>query len=299
MANFSLPTVNSLYTVVLDELNGKIADCARMLDPATSTPTNQPVNSIRWNSASSKFEKWNGTAWADLATTYAIAITGNAGTVTNGVYLVGNQTIAGVKTFSSPISGSVTGNAGSVTNGVYTTGDQSIAGLKTFTGATTTVTSVLQILRQDASTEGGELRLARASDNAGGWYIDVFGTGTTPSLRFINNNVVAVAAQIDSNNNLIVAGNVTAFSDARLKTDLVKISNALDKIETLTGYTYTRIDTGERQTGLLAQDVQKILPEVIVDAEHLSIAYGNLMGLIVEGIKELRQEVAALKAQLV
>ena len=64
--------------------------------------------------------------------TWRISITGNAGTVTNGVYTTGNQTIAGVKTFSSTISGSIDGNAATVTNGVYTTGNQTIAGVKTF-----------------------------------------------------------------------------------------------------------------------------------------------------------------------
>ena len=66
-------------------------------------------------------------------------------------------------------------------------------------------------------------------------------------------------------------------------------------MQQLTGYTYTRTDSGERQTGLIAQDVQKVLPEAVVDGEHLSLAYGNLVGLLVEAIKELRAEVAALK----
>jgi hypothetical protein len=61
------------------------------------------------------------------------SISGNAGTVTNGVYNTGNQSIDGVKTFTSTIVGSVSGNAGAVTNGVYTVGDQTIAGIKTFT----------------------------------------------------------------------------------------------------------------------------------------------------------------------
>ena len=49
-------------------------------------------------------------------------VSGNAGTVTGGVYTTGNQTIAGTKTFSSPIAGDITGNAATVTSGVYTTG---------------------------------------------------------------------------------------------------------------------------------------------------------------------------------
>ena len=62
---------------------------------------------------------------------------GNAATVTNGVYTTGDQTIAGNKTFSSAIIGSVSGNAGTVTNGVYTTGNQTIAGIKTFSSKIT------------------------------------------------------------------------------------------------------------------------------------------------------------------
>lgn len=57
-----------------------------------------------------------------FSSTISGSITGNAGTVTNGVYTTGNQTIGGTKTFSSTIVGSITGNAGTVTNGVVTTG---------------------------------------------------------------------------------------------------------------------------------------------------------------------------------
>jgi hypothetical protein len=60
-------------------------------------------------------------------------VTGNAGTVTNGVYLAGNQTIGGVKTFSSTIAGNITGNAGTVNNGFYTTTNQTISGVQNFT----------------------------------------------------------------------------------------------------------------------------------------------------------------------
>ena len=68
-------------------------------------------------------------------------ISGNAGTVTNGVYTTGDQTIGGTKTFSNKITGSISGNAdgnaGTVTNGVYTTGDQTIGGTKTFSNTIT------------------------------------------------------------------------------------------------------------------------------------------------------------------
>lgn len=80
MANHSLPTTGSLYTDVINILNAKISDSAKLFDPATSTPTNVAVNTVRWTSSANKWEKWSGSAWSDLAVTYAISISGSAAT---------------------------------------------------------------------------------------------------------------------------------------------------------------------------------------------------------------------------
>jgi hypothetical protein len=101
---------------------------------------------------------------------------------------------------------------------------------------------------------------------------------------------------LTASGSITASGNVTAYSDAKLKTDMAQIRDALDKVDTLTGYTYTRVDTGHRETGLIAQDVQAVLPEAVADNDGtLSLAYGNLVGLLVEAIKELRYEVDALR----
>jgi len=124
MANHNLPTLTSTYTNFITELDGRLDDISIGFDPALTTATNLVTGAIRWSSASSKWEKWSGTAWGNLATNYAISISGNANTVTNGVYTTGSYadpawitSIAGSK-----ISGNISGNAGSVSNGVYTTG---------------------------------------------------------------------------------------------------------------------------------------------------------------------------------
>lgn len=102
-----------------------------------------------------------------------------------------------------------------------------------------------------------------------------------------------------SNGDFTTNGNVTAYSDARLKTDIELIPNALDKVLQLSGYTYLRMDTKERQTGLLAQDVQKVLPEAVVDTgEYLSLAYGNLVGLLVEAIKDQQKQIDELRERI-
>ena len=88
---------------------------------------------------------------------------------------------------------------------------------------------------------------------------------------------------------LYAYGNVTAYSDIRHKRGIVRIKDSLNKVNKLNGYTYTRRDTGIRHTGLIAQEVKKVLPEAVsIDSKgYLSLAYGNMTGILVEAVKEL------------
>ena len=87
---------------------------------------------------------------------------------------------------------------------------------------------------------------------------------------------------------------VTAFSDMRLKSDIRTIDNALNRVCDLRGVFFTR--DGAAGTGVIAQEVQNILPEVVhTKQEYLSVAYGNMVGVLIEAIKELREEVKSLK----
>jgi hypothetical protein len=72
----------------------------------------------------------------------------------------------------------------------------------------------------------------------------------------------------------------------------VTIRNSLDKVSRLRGVYFTYIDTNKRSTGLIAQETEKIIPEAIADkGEYMGVASGNLVGLLVEAIKELNQKV--------
>lgn len=103
----------------------------------------------------------------------------------------------------------------------------------------------------------------------------------------------------DNSGNFTATGNITAYSDIRLKKDLSQIRDALGKVTQLTGYTFTRTDTQARQTGLLAQEVKEVLPEAVLDdGEYLSLAYGNLAGLLVEAIKEISAKVDKIEQRL-
>lgn len=117
MADHSKPLTTSTYANFVTELDARFDDLAVGLDPAYTTATNVPTNTIRYSGAATKWQRWSGSAWVDLAATYAISITGNAGTVTNGVVTTGSYSnpawitsLAGTK-----ISGNIAGNAGSAT----------------------------------------------------------------------------------------------------------------------------------------------------------------------------------------
>lgn len=94
----------------------------------------------------------------------------------------------------------------------------------------------------------------------------------------------------------VTAPNFVSSSDARLKSNIAPIPQALAKVKALTGITFTMAGNETPQMGLIAQDVQRVAPEVVVEADGvLRLAYGNLVGLLVEAIKDLAQEVDQLK----
>jgi hypothetical protein len=90
---------------------------------------------------------------------------------------------------------------------------------------------------------------------------------------------------------IYATGNITAYSDKRAKSDIQKIENALDKIDQLNGYTFTMND--KRYTGVIAQEVLPVLPEAVTGSEETkyAVAYGNMIGLIIEAIKELKEKI--------
>lgn len=93
MANWSLPSTASTYVNYTAELDARLDDLAYGLDPALTTVSNVPTNAQRWTSAASKWEKFNGTAWIDLASTYSINVaTANALATGRTVSLTGDVT---------------------------------------------------------------------------------------------------------------------------------------------------------------------------------------------------------------
>ena len=95
--------------------------------------------------------------------------------------------------------------------------------------------------------------------------------------------------------NFTATGNVTAFSDERLKENVETIEGALEKVAQMRGVMYDK--EGKRGTGVIAQEMQQVMPEVVQDGEYLSVAYGNIVGVLIEAIKEIKTELEQCKCK--
>lgn len=145
----------------------------------------------------------------------------------------------------------------------------------------------VRVLQNTASGTQDGLYLGYGNANSG--ITRLYGGGST------TNNVT-----IDAAGNVVASGNVSGFSDARLKTDVSTIENALKIVTGLRGVRFRRKGDQTIQVGLIAQEVMSVLPEVVgVDSEteYLHIAYGNVVGVLVEAIKELKHRVEVLESQ--
>ena len=110
---------------------------------------------------------------------------------------------------------------------------------------------------------------------------------------------------LTSGGNITATGNITAYSDVRIKRDIYTIENALEKTLALRGVTYFRTDDcakeedkQKRKVGVVAQEVEQILPEVVCENVDgfKSVDYGNITALLIEAIKEQQKQIDELKA---
>jgi hypothetical protein len=156
------------------------------------------------------------------------------------------------------------------------------------------------------SLQASQFLRSDANDTFSGTYLSMTGDFKyTPTLHFYNTSNTTKRVSFDSDGGIYSTGNITAYSDIRVKENIEVIPNALEKVEQIRGVTFTRNDnTGDtkdkRYAGVIAQEIEQVLPEVVeTDEEGIkSVAYGNMVGLLIEAIKQLKEEVEDLKTQL-
>tara|TARA_B100000900_G_scaffold112299_1_gene93928 strand:- start:5459 stop:6178 length:720 start_codon:yes stop_codon:yes gene_type:complete len=155
---------------------------------------------------------------------------------------------------------------------------------------------------QDAMATDTELANAIAGLTIGNGTITISaGNGMSGGGSFTVNqtggSTVSVAMSGSYTGTFTATGDVCAYSDESLKTNIKTIDGALSKVEAVRGVTFDRIADGSTSTGVVAQELEAVLPEAVQTDENGTkmVAYGNVTGLLIEAVKELSAQVAELK----
>ncbi len=138
------------------------------------------------------------------------------------------------------------------------------------------------IFLKDGGTQFGAFR-----NTSGNLFIQ---SGSTTAATFSGANVTFAGTL--ASGAITSSGNITAFSDERLKTDIKTIESGLDKVSKMRGVTFNRDD--KLDSGVIAQELEEIAPELVKTADDemgtKSVAYGNMVGYLIEAVKELKVE---------
>jgi len=174
-------------------------------------------------------------------------------------------------------------------------------------GANLEIKDGVSILRFQSSSNAGYGQIAASSGTL--YYSADSGNTQSSSAHIFNidgsqkaiissNGYVGIGTsspseKLNVSGNILATGNVTAYSDERLKSDIETLDGS--KVFEMRGVSFTK--DGESSSGVIAQELHKVAPELVNDSgEYMSVAYGNLVGYLIEAVKELKAEVDALKA---
>jgi hypothetical protein len=160
----------------------------------------------------------------------------------------------------------------------------------------------------------GGLRGSFYTDGASA--IIVIGSATNHAVTFVSNDTERgrvtnggnwlLGTSTDNGERLYVSGSIratgsiTANSDVRLKKNIERIENALQKVSEISGYTYNTIYDEDRHAGVIAQEIDKVLPEIVNKGNDglMGVEYGNISALLIEAIKEQKVLIESLQAKV-
>lgn len=170
----------------------------------------------------------------------------------------------------------------------------------------TVITSEGNVVSDHVQTQGGLQYLKEIDDTEQVQFdgnLTVQGVVKISGMDVLSDPDVSSFAQerLFVDGNMVVTGDITALSDRRIKRNIAPIEHALEKVHRMHGVTYTRTEDASQTPclGMLAQDVQRVFPEVVHETKDgmLGVSYGNLVAVLIEAIKELTQEVRCLRGQ--
>ena len=310
---FSANTIVANSMLRANSISPKTGSTSVSFTSPVNINTNQTVLSRFSSAIGSRLSFFNttDTDWQigfENNTTKNFVITnGTASLRLNGL---GNLETTGTITSSSFI-GNVTGTVSSISNHTTTSLTEG-SNLYFTTARARSSISVSGALSYNSST--GVISITDSgirslfSGGTGVTYNNATGSISIGQAVATNSNVtfgnLTTSGTITSTGAISSDGDITAFassSDIRKKENIHRIENALDKVSRLGGYTYNFKGDDRKITGVIAQELEAVLPEAVYEIEDAefgkskAVRYGNIVGLLIEAIKELKTELDEIK----
>jgi len=179
--------------------------------------------------------------------------------------------------------------------------DTSTAGLQIVSSSTSTLSAIRFGDGASSLYDQGFINYNHSTDRM------AFGANRNTTITLTSTNNCLIGTTSDNGERLYVSGairatgTITANSDITLKKNLLKIENALEKVEQINGYTYEfKEDDSKRHAGVIAQEIQTVLPEIVNKGNDgiLGVEYGNISALLIEAIKEQNIKIKNLETLL-
>jgi hypothetical protein len=214
-----------------------------------------------------------------------VSIDGNAATATTASSVTNGLTTSNYSSYALPLAG------GTMTGLVV--GSPTAAGVTILNSNDNGNFSVRSI--SSSSTSPASMSFHRP-----GLYAINMGLDTDNVFKIGGWSAGIIMMSLSGAGNMTLPGTLTINSDARLKENLTPLTDALDKVKALTGYNYNRIGSDVLQMGVVAQEVQKVAPELVLEDSEgtLSVSYQNMVALLIEAIKEQSIQIASLEEQV-
>jgi hypothetical protein len=300
---FEVASLTLVTHLNADYLRGKVGPTGEIVGTTDSqTLTNKTINlssntlsgtTAQFNSAlsDSNFVTVDGTETLTNKTLTSPTIT----SIVNS----GTKTIpTGIGTFV------ITGSTGTISSGMIADG--------TIVNADISASAAIDVSKLASSTISG-ISLGNSLNNLTAGSFITYNSGTTyngSAARTIGvagttintaNTLVARDASGDFTAGTINCSNLTATfdinstSDANLKTNIQTVENALDTVSQLRGVSFDWKETGNGSYGVIAQELEEVLPELVKNGENKSVNYNGIIGVLIEAIKELKNEIEELK----
>ena len=144
--------------------------------------------------------------------------------------------------------------------------------------------------------------LWQTSDGVNGIGSKQIMTVTSTGVGISMGNIITPVHALDVNGTIRASQDIIAFSDSNHKCNIEPLTDSMEKIKALNGYTFNfKTNLEKRHVGVLAQEVEKVLPEAVYTAPEdgkKSVAYGNMVALLIEGVKNLEKQIQDIKDQL-